>query len=359
MRVNSEIRILVVNTGATSTKIAVFHGENQLFSGNLRLDEGDLSRFPDVYAQKDFRLSQVQDCLRAKNLSARDFSAAAAIGGLLKPLASGTYRVNEKMLDDLSKGICGSHASNLGAIIAHEMVNPFGLPVFVTDPVSVDELSETARLSGHAEIDRVCLSHALNTKAAAKRFAAETNRSYTDLRLIVIHFGTGISVSAHEKGRMIDVNNSMEEGPMGMDRAGGVPVMQLLKLAFSGKYSPDLIKRMLFGEGGVYSYLNTRDLNEVMKMIDLGDERARAICDSMVYQAAKEAGAMAAVLRGKVDAVILTGGMTNEERVTASIAGYVSFIAPVVIYKGEDEMRALAEGALRVLLGEEDALEYK
>ena len=270
-------------------------------------------------------------------------------------MASGTYLVNEDLLEELRLARRGEHASNLGAFLARQLAEPANALAFIVDPVSVDEWPEHARLSGSALLQRQCLSHALNSKAVARRFAREHGKAYETLRLVVAHLGSGISVSAHEGGRMVDVTNSREEGAFSTERAGGVPVMQLVDLCFSGRYTKKQVEQLLFREGGLYSYLGTKDLLEVEERIASGDEQATKVFDAMVYQIAKEIGAMAAALHGRVYAILLTGGMARSSRLVAALQTYVSWIAPVVQYPGEDELQALAEGALRVLRHEEES----
>ncbi len=258
------------------------------------------------------------------------------------------------MLEELRLARRGEHASNLGAFLAHQLAQQANAQAYIVDPVSVDEWPEHARLSGSALLERQCLSHALNCKAVAKRFAREHGKAYESLRLVVAHLGSGISVSAHENGRMVDVTNSREEGAFSTERAGGVPIMQLVDLCFSGRYTKSQVEALLFREGGLYSYLGTKDLVEVEGRLESGDLQARKVFDAMAYQIAKEIGAMAAALHGRVYAVLLTGGMAHSDRLVATLQSYVSWIAPVIRYAGEDELQALAEGALRVLRHEEE-----
>lgn len=257
------------------------------------------------------------------------------------------------MLDELRLARRGDHASNLGAFLAHDLAQQANAPAFIVDPVSVEEWPEYARLSGSALLERQCLSHALNSKAVAKRFAREHGKAYESLRLVVAHLGSGISISAHENGRMVDVSNPREEGAFSTERAGGVPVMQLVHLCFSGRYTQKQVEAQLFSEGGLFSYLGTKDLIEVEQRIDRGDAGAEKVFNAMVYQIAKEIGAMAAALHGNVYALLVTGGMAHSERLVSMLQSYVSWIAPLVRYPGEDELQALAEGALRVVRGEE------
>lgn len=353
----AELRILAVNPGSTSTKFAVFEGAEAVLVRNLKHEPADLEPFRGrpILDQAAFRTARIEEELAAAGLDVRDVSAVVGRGGLLRPLASGTYLVDETMLEELRRAERGEHASNLGAFLASRLAARAGVPACVVDPVSVDEWPEKARLSGSPLLRRQCFSHALNTKAVAKRFARETGRSYPDLRLVVVHLGSGISVSSHEGGRMVDVNNTREEGPFSAERAGGVPVMQLVDLCFSGRYTRKDVETLLFREGGLEAHLGTKDLEEVERRIEKGDRRAALVYDAMVYQVSKQVGAMAAALKGLVDAILLTGGMAHSTRLCASLRESVEWIAPIAVYPGEDELVALAEGALRVLGGEEPA----
>ena len=353
----NDFRILAINPGSTSTKFALYVNEEPKLVQNLRHSDKEMARFSGrpILDQAEFRSTRIQAALSSAGHDPRQLDAVAGRGGLLPPLASGTYEVSEAMLEELRLARRGEHASNLGAFLAKEIAQLARVPAFVVDPVSVDEWPEIARLSGSALLERQCLSHALNSKAVAKRYAREQHRPYESLRLIVAHLGSGISVSAHQAGRMVDVTNSREEGAFSTERAGTVPTMQLVDLCFRGKYTRKQVEALLFREGGLYSYLGTKDLEEVERRIAAGDAQAATVFDAMVYQIAKEIGAMAAVLQGDVDAVLLTGGMAHSERLQQALHSYVSWIAPVTVYPGEDELQALAEGALRVLRGEEQA----
>ncbi len=356
---NKTYRILAINPGSTSTKIAVYENSKEMFSLTINHPAEELSSFSRIVDQKEYRTELVKKELESRGFALSSLSVVVGRGGLLKPVESGTYLVNQRMIEDLTRAERGEHASNLGAIISNEIARLAGADAYIVDPVSVDELPEIAKITGMAEIKKPVLSHALNTKAVAKRFAKEKRTAYEKLRLIVVHLGSGNSVSAHVAGRMIDVTNSMEEGSFGMDRAGGIPSMQLLKLAFSGLYDFKSLKKKLFGQGGVYSYLRTKDFRKVEKKVIDGEEEAILVADAMAYQVAKDVGAMAAVLNGDVDAVIITGGIANSNWFVNALKRKISFIAPVYLYPGEDELRALAEGALRVLEGEEEAKIYK
>jgi len=354
-----KFKIITINPGSTSTKFALYENEHPLFVSNLRHTDSELAPFRGrpILDQKDFRRDLIVSELEKRAHDIRQLSAAVGRGGLLRPLSSGTYHVNEVMLEELRRAERGEHASNLGAFLAKEMADQAGAPAFVVDPVSVDEWPDKVRLSGCALLDRQCLSHALNTKAVAKRFPHDHSKPYAQLRLIVAHVGSGISISAHENGRMVDVTNSREEGAFSTERAGTVPGMKLAELCFSGKYDYKQVEAMLFREGGLQSYLGTKDLVEVEKRIVAGDRKAALVYSAMVYQIAKEIGAMAAALAGRVDAILLTGGMANSMKLVSEITSQIQWIAPVHVYPGEDELQALAEGALRVLRGEEPALE--
>ena len=352
----AELRVLAINPGSTSTKFGIYVNDSPVLVKNIRHSDIDLAPFRGrpILEQQQYRAAQMEAALEQAVHSLRDLHAVVGRGGLLPPLASGTYRVNDDMLEELRLARRGEHASNLGAFLAHTLAMHANLPAFIVDPVSVDEWPEYARLSGSAMLERQCLSHALNSKAVAKRFAREHGKAYESLRLIVAHLGSGISVSAHENGRMVDVTNSREEGAFSTERAGTVPVMQLVDLCFSGRYTRKEVETLLFREGGLYSYLGTKDLVEVEQRIAAGVPYAQKIFDAMVYQIAKEIGAMAAVLRGRVYAILVTGGMAHSERLISALISCVNWIAPVVRYPGEDELQALAEGASRVLRHEEE-----
>jgi butyrate kinase len=353
------LKVLVINPGSTSTKFAIYVDEKADFIANLRHSDAEMEQYRGrpILDQQPFRASLIECELSRAGYALKDLHAAAGRGGLLRPLQSGTYRVNQPMLEELHVAGRGEHASNLGALLALEIAQHAGVEAYVVDPVSVDEWTERARLSGSALLERYCLSHALNTKAVSKRYAREVAKPYEQLRLIVAHVGSGISVSAHERGRMIDGTNSREEGAFSSERAGTVPAMKLVELCFSGKYTYKEVETILFREGGLYSYLGTKDLLEVERRIAAGDSRAALIFEAMVYQIGKEIGAMAAVLKGRVDAVLLTGGMAHSDKLTNELKPAAEWIAPLIVYPGEDELQALAEGVLRILRGEEQVRE--
>lgn len=355
-----EYKLLIINPGSTSTKIGVYENDKPVFVETLRHSSEEIDKYATVFDQFSFRKEAILKVLKEKNFDIRDLDAVVGRGGLLKPILSGTYAVNETMLKDIREAKRGQHASNLGAIIANEIGKEVNIPAFIVDPVVVDELQDIARISGMPEIERISIFHALNQKAVAKRYAKENNKSYEELNLIVAHLGGGISVGAHKGGKVIDVNNALDgEGPYSPERSGGLPVGDLVKMCFSGKYTMEEIKKKITGKGGFVAYLGTNNTIEVAEAAVSGDEKAKLIFEGMGYQVAKEIGKSAAVLSGKVDAIILTGGIAHGKQVTSYIKERVEFIAPVVIYPGEDELLALAEGAVRVLKGEEEARIYE
>ncbi len=353
--------ILAINPGSTSTKIALFENDREIWNETQRYDVDVLQHYPGITAQEPFRFEEIMKALTARGTDVSSLDAVVGRGGLLRPIPGGTYTVNEKMLHDLKNCTFGSHASNLGAPLAKRIADEAGgKPAFIVDPVVVDELMDEARLSGFPGIERRSIFHALNQKAVARRAAAEMGRKYDEVNLIVAHMGGGISVGAHEKGNVIDVNNALDgEGPFTPERAGSLPAGELVKLAFSGTKEMDELLRRITGGGGLVAHLGTNDFREVERLRDEGDEKADLLFRAMAYQVAKEIGACAAVLKGDVDLVVLTGGLAHSEAFIAEIAGRIAFIAPVKVFPGEDEMKALAEGALRVLSGREKAREYE
>ncbi len=348
--------VLVINPGSTSTKFGVFNAEGAEWVGSVHHGDEEIEQFRgrSMLARTGYRAALIEKALAAAGYEAKHFTAVGGRGGLLPPMACGTYLVDEAVIEVLREARRGEHASNLGASLALRFAQAAGVNAYIVDPVTVDEWQDCARISGSPLIRRSCIGHALNIKAVARRFAQESGRAYMDMRLIIVHLGSGITVSAHRGGRMIE-SNTPEEGPLGPDRTGWLPARELVKLCFSGKYSETQLDRMVFGEGGLFAYLGTRDLEEVERRIDAGDASAAAVFDAMIYQVAKETGAMAAVLEGRVDALVLTGGMAHSERLVSRLRRYIEWIAPVTVYPGEDELRALAEGVFRVLHGEEPA----
>jgi butyrate kinase len=360
MAAATEFRILTINPGSTSTKIGIFVDDRVQQTWTLRHSDDEMAKFKGrpIIEQEDFRRALIERELTAHGVPLASFHAVVGRGGLLRPLVSGTYRVDDVMLEELRLAPRGEHASNLGAILAHGLAQSIGVSAYVVDPVSVNERSARARLSGTALLERDGFCHALNSKATAKRYAREQGRAYADLRLVVAHLGGGVCISAHQCGKMVDVTDADQEGPFSPERSGTVPTTALVRLCFSGKYTQKEIARMLVGEGGLYSYLGTKDLVEAQKRAASGDAKAALVLGAMAYQIAKDIGAMAAVLEGRVDAVLLTGGMAHSKSLVDAVSVAVGWIAPVVVYPGEEELQALAEGGLRVLRGEEPAMEF-
>ena len=352
-------RILVVNPGSTSTKIGVYEDENLLFDKTLRHSAEELEKFDSIPAQKDWRRKLVMKALEDQGFDVKTLSAVSGRGGLLAPIRGGTYAVSDRLVRDCTVGVQGQHASNLGGIIAREIGDQLGIPSFIVDPVVVDELSDVARYAGHPLFHRTSIFHALNQKAVAKRFAKEQGKKYEELNLIVCHMGGGVSVGAHVKGEVVDTGNALEgEGPFSPERSGTLPSGALVDLCFSGKYTQQEIRRMITGNGGLLAYTGSTDMQELMRRAAT-DAKVREVIDAFHYRVAKEIGAMAAAMKGQVDQIILTGGIAHGQETVDALKGYVSWIAPVTVYPGEGELLALAEGALRVLRGEETAKIYE
>ena len=349
-------RVLTLNPGSTSTKLGVYTQQGAEWVKTIRHGDEELARFrgKPVTARLDYRAALVEQALTEAGYSLDGFAAVAGRGGLMPPTVCGTYLVDETMLEELRLARRGEHASNLGAMLAFRFAQIAGVQAYVVDPVTVDEWQDRARVSGSPLVKRASIGHWLNTKAVARRFAREQARPYEALRLIVAHMGSGITVSAHRDGRAID-SSTCEEGPFGPDRSGGLPVRELIKVCFSGEFTEKELDRQVFGDGGLFAYLGTRDLEEVERRIDAGDAEAAQVFDAMVYQIGKEVGALAAALEGRVDGVLLTGGMAYSERLVKLLVRFVDWIAPVRVYPGEDELQALAEGVFRVLNAEEAA----
>ncbi|MFC4545142.1 butyrate kinase [Paenactinomyces guangxiensis] len=353
------VRILAINPGSTSTKIGVFDNEKPILEETLRHDPREIAKYNDLFEQYPFRKQVILETLDQEGINLTRLNAVVARGGLLRPIPGGTYEVNQAMIEDLRSGEFGVHASNLGAIIAQEIAGQLHIPAFIVDPVVVDELQPVARISGVPEIERKSIFHALNQKAVARRIARQNGTSYEKVNYVVAHLGGGITVGAHHQGRVIDVNNGLHgEGPFSPERAGTVPIGDLVAISYSGKFFASEIMRMLVGRGGLMGYLGTSDAREVEERIASGDEKAKLIYEAMAYQVAKEIGAYSTVLAGKVDGIILTGGLAYGEIFTGMIKERVSWIGPVYVVPGENELQALAEGALRVIRGEEKALVY-
>ena len=333
------IKTLVINPGSTSTKVGVFEDETLLFEETLRHPTEEIAKYASVIDQKDFRKEIILDFLKEKDCDPKSLDVIVGRGGLLKPIPGGTYTVSDALLADLVKGVQGQHASNLGGILAREIGDKLGVPSYIVDPVVVDELTDKARLSGMPELPRRSIFHALNQKAVARRYAKEHG--------------------AHDHGKVVDVNNILDgEGCFSPERSGTVPVGDLVKMCFSGKYTQQEIYKKICGNGGFNAYLHTNDARVVEKLAKEGNAEAQLVQDAFYYQIAKDAGAMAAVLCGKVDQIILTGGIAYNPYTREILEKHLGFIAPITVYPGEDELLALCQGALRVVTGEEKAREY-
>lgn len=353
--------IIAINPGATSTKIAVYHSNKFVFLKTIRHDCDELDDFTKTMDQLDFRLDLVLNEVKENHVPFDKVGLIVARGGLLHPIESGVYEVNEAMIRDLEEGIMGDHASNLGGLIANRLLDQFpNAKAYIADPVVVDELQDVARISGHPEFQRISIFHALNQKSTARTYAHSRGMEYEDLNLIIAHLGSGISVGAHKKGRVIDVNNGLDgEGPFGPERSGTLPAGALVRHCFKKGSKLDEVQQMLIGKGGLFAYLGHKDAQKLEKLAREGDPGAKLLQEAMAYQVSKEIGSMAAVLGGEVHAIILTGGIAHNPDLTGYIKEHVGFIAPVFIYPGEDEMRALALNGSMLLSGKISASEYK
>ncbi|HSQ87432.1 butyrate kinase [Romboutsia sp.] len=351
-------RILAINPGSTSTKIAVYDNEKQILVKGIDHPAEEIAKYDRVQDQFDMRKQEVLKVLSENNIEIDTLSAVVGRGGLLPPVKSGAYLVNGEMIDRLKNRPVVEHASNLGAIISYEIAKPLGINAYIYDSVAVDELTDVARLSGIKGMDRECLSHALNSRAMAMKYAKNNDKKYSDLNLIVAHLGGGITISLHEKGRMSDIVSD-DEGPFSPERSGKVPCKKLINACFSGKYTQKEMQKMIRGKGGIVSYLNTVDVREVEKMAQEGNEQAKLVHEAMTYQISKAIGELATVVEGKVDAIILTGGIAYSNMITSNIKKRVEFISNVEIMPGENELEALSLGTLRVLTGEENARKYE
>ena len=353
------VKSLIINPGSTSTKLGVFEDETLLFEETLRHSTEEIAKYASIVDQKDFRKELILNFLKNSDFDINSLNVVVGRGGMLKPIPGGTYAVTDDLLEDLKIGKQGQHASNLGGILAREIADSIGVPSFIVDPVVVDELMPIARYSGVPELPRTSVFHALNQKAVAKRYAKETGKAYDSLNLIVVHMGGGVSVGAHLKGRVVDVFNALDgDGAFSPERAGGLPSGALIKMCFSGKYTEKEVYKKVVGNGGFNAYLGTNDMRDVAKMIEGGDENANEIREAFIMQVAKDIGSMACVLKGEVDQIIVTGGIAYNKEVVDKIKERAGFIAPFTVYPGEDELLALAQGALRVLNGEEKAMQY-
>jgi len=353
--------ILVINPGSTSTKVAVYHNKKILFLKSIRHKHEEIKKFKTIADQYDYRKNIILEELKNADIDLAPIGVIMARGGLLKPIKSGIYQVNERMKADLIQTkILGEHASNLGALIADALVKTLpNAKAYIVDPVVVDELQEVARISGHPKFKRISIFHALNQKAVSREHARFLGKKYEELNIIVAHIGGGASVGAHYQGRVIDVNNALDgDGPFSPERSGTLPVGALAKLCFSGEVTLDEVMKMIRGEGGLYAYLGTNSGQQVMQMIEEGNENARLVFEALAYQVSKEIGSMSSVLKGKVDAILLTGGIVFNDFIVDYIKQHVEHIAPVSVYPGEDEIEALASNGIRVLNGEAEILIY-
>ena len=353
-------QILTINPGSTSTKIAYFKNEEAIKEVTIRHSSDELKNFNNIIDQLDYRLEVIKDILDKEKIDIKQLDCIVGRGGLLKPIKSGIYPVNENMIKDLTSGIYGEHASNLGGLIAKSLADGLDIPTYIVDPIVVDEMEPIARISGIPEIERKSIFHALNQKAVAKRVARQLDKKYQDCNFVVVHLGGGISVGAHQKGRVIDVNNALDgEGPFSPERSGGLPVGDLLRLLDSKSHSYAELKKRITGNGGIVVYLNSNNCKEVVDRINDGDKQAELIYKAMAYQVAKEIGAQTTVLKGNIDAIILTGGIAYDELLVSWIKESTSFLGKIIVEPGEDEMLALATGGLTALRGLEDICTYQ
>ncbi|MFZ4464669.1 MAG: butyrate kinase [Bacteroidales bacterium] len=360
MGISEEIRILTINPGSTSTKFGVFSGTDPLYIKTIRHTNEELEPFQKITDEFHFRKELILAQLREAEIDLNQIRAVVGRGGLLKPIESGVYAVNDAMIRDLRNSPLGEHASNLGGLIAHDIAS--SLPdalALIANPVVVDELEDIARISGHPLLPRISIFHALNQKAVARQHAKSIMRKYEEMNLIVVHLGGGITVGAHQQGRVVDVNQGLDgDGPFSPERSGTLPVGALIKLCFSGKYTEKELLKMNKGEGGLVAYLGTNSAYEVEQRIQNGDEYARLIYNAMAYQVAKEIGSMATVLRFQVDGILITGGIAHDKYFVNQVIERVHRIAPVHVYPGEDELKALAMNGLRVLTHETEPKIY-
>lgn len=355
------MKILAINPGSTSTKIGVFNDCELQFNKTLRHSVDELHIFEKIIDQRYFRKQIILDGLKEANCDLSEIDACVGRGGLLKPIPGGVYRVTDALIDDLHKEILGEHASNLGGILAREIAEETGRDVgaFIVDPVVVDEYEDLARFSGHPHLPRISIFHALNQKAVARRHARENGVPYESMNLIVAHLGGGITVGAHKKGKVAEVNNGLDGGgPFSPERSGTLPIGALVKLCFSRRYQYAQIKKMITGRGGCVAYLGTNNAAEIEERIAGGDDESRKVYEAMAYQISQEIGSCATVMKGEVDAILITGGMAHSEMITNWISERVSFIAPVKVYPGEDELQALAENVYYALSGEIEIKDY-
>ena len=350
------IKILVLNPGSTSTKIGIFNNDEPEYLETIKHTAEELKN--SIWEQFDFRYNSIKNNLSKLNIENQKISAVVSLGGLFRSVEGGTYEVNEKMLEDARANLQGEHASNLGCALAEKLAKELNSRAFVVDPVSVDEFEPLARYSGHPKIERRSLSHAISLHEAARNAAQKLSLDYLNSNFVIAHMGGGISVAPIRNGKIIDVNDASSDGPFSPERTGGLPLQPFITLAFSGEYTEQQLRKFVMGNGGLIAYLGTNSAEEVEKRIKNGDKKALEVFQAMAYQIAKEIGAMATVLSGQVDAIVLTGGLAKSELLTSWIKERVSFISKILIFPGDDEMKALAKGAMRVLHNIEEAKTY-
>jgi len=355
---NNENRLLVINVGSTSTKVAFFRGREPVVLENIRYSSEDLARFSSLAEQLPFREQDVVNFLKKNGIDLKEVEMVVSRGGLGRPAPAGAYKVDEAMCRDLLEEKYGRHPSGLGPSIALDFSKKYGMPAIVIDPPSTDEFEPIARVSGIPEIERRSVAHALNQKMAARRYAAKLGKKYEEINVVVAHLGGGVSIGAHRMGRMVDCTHGLSEGPLTPERAGALPTLELLDFAASSKLERKQLQTRLVGQGGLAAYLGTTDAKKVEEMVRGGDKKAELIFEAMAYQISKGIGAMTTVLKGKVDGIVITGGLAHSEMLRGLIEERVGFLAPFFVYPGEDEMLALAEGGLRVLRGEEEVKAY-
>jgi butyrate kinase len=355
---HKEHRLLVINVGSTSTKVAWFKENAPIILETIRYSGEDLSRYSSLDEQLPLREKDLLKFLKKNGIVLEEVDMIVSRGGLGRPAPAGAYEIDEAMCKDLLEGKFGKHPSALGPAMALDISKKYGIPAIVIDPPSTDEFEPLARFSGLPEIERKSAFHALNQKAAARRLAGELRKKYEEMNLVVAHLGGGITVGAHWKGRVIDCTHGLGEGSFTPERAGSLPTTDLIEMAFSGSLDKKQILSRLIGQGGLFAYLGTNDDEKIQEMIRAGDEKAKLAYEAMAYQVAKEIGAMSVVLKGVIDGIILTGGLANSAMMTSLIRKWIDFIAPVYIYPGEDEISALAEGGLRVLRKKEELKRY-
>lgn len=353
------MKILIINPGGTSTKIAVFEDEQEVFKASIAHTAEELKPFPHVFDEFEYRKNLIIDTVEKAGYDIKEFGCVAGRGGLCRPVEGGTYAVNDLLIEDFRNAVCGEHASNLGAVIAKAIGDEIGVPSFIVDPVAVDEMIDMARITGISELERPAWFHALNHKAVARSIAEKIGKKYEECNFIVAHLGSGISICAHKNGKMVDGSGGRTNGPFSPERCGSLPTYPLVQLCYSGKYTESEMVNKISKFAGMYDYLGTKDSREVEKRIAEGDEKAKLVYDAFIYHTAKEICSYVPSLEGPVDRIIVTGGIAHSKYVTDEIARLTACVAPTEVVAGEYEMVALAKGSLRVMNGEEPAKEYK